>query len=76
MDNPPPDDYDWSTSDTAQRYAAMRDALLQQNRTILFSICDWGKADVQVWGNQTGASWRMSGDIQRMLLTTPYPLSS
>jgi alpha-galactosidase len=41
----------------------MRDALLAQNRTILYSLCDWGIADVDIWGNATGNSWRMSGDI-------------
>lgn len=44
----------------------MRDALLGVNRTILYSLCDWGQADVNDWGNQTGNSWRMSGDIQGM----------
>jgi len=58
--------YDWSTSRTAQRYSLMRDALLAQNRTILYSLCQWGRADVISWGNSTGHSWRMSGDI------TPY----
>jgi len=61
-----PAGYDWSTSNTAQRYRNMRDALLAQNRTILYSLCEWGQADVEVWGNATGNSWRMSGDI------TPY----
>jgi len=41
----------------------MRDALLAQNRTILYSLCEWGHANVQTWGNQTGSSWRHSGDI-------------
>ena len=41
----------------------MRDALLAQNRTILYSLCDWGQADVGSWGNVTGNSWRMSSDI-------------
>ncbi|KAJ5609947.1 hypothetical protein N7510_006666 [Penicillium lagena] len=41
----------------------MKDALLNQNRTILFSLCDWGNADVNTWGNQTGNSWRMFNDI-------------
>lgn len=45
----------------------MRDALLavQNSRTILFSLCDWGQGDVEQWGAQTGNSWRMSGDISR-----------
>jgi len=58
-----PANYDWSTSNTAQRYRNMRDALLNQNRTILYSLCEWGQADVEAWGNSTGNSWRMSGDI-------------
>lgn len=41
----------------------MRDALLAQNRTILYSLCDWGQAAVGSWGNATGNSWRMSSDI-------------
>ena len=61
-----PTGYDWGTSNTAERYRIMRDALLAQNRTILYSLCEWGQADVEVWGNTTGNSWRMSGDI------TPY----
>jgi len=41
----------------------MRDALLSTNRTILYSLCEWGSAGVQTWGNATGASWRSTGDI-------------
>lgn len=59
----PPVGYDWGTSNTAHRYRIMRDALLAQNRTILYSLCEWGHADVVAWGNNTGNSWRMSGDI-------------
>jgi len=58
-----PAGYDWGTSLTARRFRNMRDALLNQERTILFSLCEWGQADVEVWGNETGNSWRMSGDI-------------
>ncbi|KAF7172109.1 hypothetical protein CNMCM6106_006387 [Aspergillus hiratsukae] len=63
--NPAPAGYDWSTSLTAERYRRMRDALLsvEADRTILYSLCDWGQADVNAWGNETGNSWRMSGDI-------------
>ncbi|KAL4892089.1 hypothetical protein BDV59DRAFT_193956 [Aspergillus ambiguus] len=45
LTNPAPPGYDWSQSRTAQRYRAMRDALLRVNRTILYSLCDWGQAD-------------------------------
>lgn len=41
----------------------MRDALERQNRTILYSLCEWGNAGVQEWGNATGNSWRATGDI-------------
>ncbi|KAJ6107259.1 hypothetical protein N7523_008582 [Penicillium sp. IBT 18751x] len=58
-----PPGYDWTKSKTYTRYTRMRDALLDQNRTILYSLCDWGDADVNTWGNETGNSWRMSGDI-------------
>ena len=59
-----PDGYDWSTSLTAARFNRMRDALDAQNRTILYSLCEWGTADVFSWGNDTAQSWRMSDDIQ------------
>ncbi|KAB5518199.1 glycoside hydrolase superfamily [Coniochaeta sp. 2T2.1] len=60
--NAPPG-YSWDTSNSAKRYHAMRDELLKQNRTIEFSMCIWGEANVQSWGNTTGHSWRMYGDI-------------
>lgn len=63
-DNLCPKGYDYSKSKTAQRYRAMRDALLDQDRTILYSLCEWGQAGVQYWGNATGNSWRMSSDIK------------
>ncbi|KAJ5688790.1 hypothetical protein N7462_003182 [Penicillium macrosclerotiorum] len=62
--NPAPAGYDWTTSKTFTRYSNMRDALQSVDRTILYSLCDWGQADVNTWGNETGNSWRMSGDIQ------------
>jgi alpha-galactosidase len=41
----------------------MRDALAQQNRTILYSLCEWGQAAVETWGNETAQSWRVTDDI-------------
>lgn len=61
--NPAPAGYDWSTSNSTKRYDQMRDALLAQNRTIQFSMCIWGTADIQSWANGTGSSYRMSDDI-------------
>jgi len=58
-----PPDYDYSTSITASRYRAMSAALLSQPRTIQYSLCAWGHAHVERWGNSTGHSWRMWGDI-------------
>ncbi|KAK1148998.1 hypothetical protein N8T08_007673 [Aspergillus melleus] len=63
LTTPAPSEYDWRQSNTALRYRRMRDALLAVNRTIAYSLCVWGQADVGVWGNETGNSWRISGDI-------------
>jgi len=67
LGNQAPSDYDWSQSNTAKRFNIMRDALaaVEDQRIILFSLCEWGTADVNSWGNQTGSSWRVSGDINR-----------
>jgi alpha-galactosidase len=59
-----PKDYDYSTSKTAVRYNRMRDALAAVDRPILYSLCDWGLANVATWGNATGQSWRQTGDIE------------
>ncbi|KAI0913289.1 glycoside hydrolase family 27 protein [Ustulina deusta] len=59
-----PAGYDYTTSNSSKRYGVMRDALQAQNRTILYSLCSWGTAGVEQWGNKTGNSWRMSGDIE------------
>ncbi|KAF2792488.1 glycoside hydrolase family 27 protein [Melanomma pulvis-pyrius CBS 109.77] len=58
-----PPDYDYTQSHTHARYTTMRDALLAQPRTILYSLCEWGEAGVNQWGNDTASSWRMSFDI-------------
>ncbi|KAK7928293.1 hypothetical protein PG985_005291 [Apiospora marii] len=60
---PCPPGYDWSTSNSTTRYNRMRDALLAQDRTIQYSLCIWGHANVVAWGNGTGHSWRMYSDI-------------
>ncbi|KAI0434737.1 glycoside hydrolase family 27 protein [Xylaria sp. FL1042] len=59
-----PAGYDYTQSNSAKRYEIMRDALQAQNRTILYSLCSWGTAGVEQYGNETGNSWRMSDDIQ------------
>lgn len=60
---PAPSGYDWATSNTFKRYKIMSDALLATNRTIEYSQCAWGHGHVDEWGNLTGHSWRMWGDI-------------
>jgi alpha-galactosidase len=45
------------------RMRRMRDALLKQERGILFAICQGGVDEVWKWGNKTGHSWRISDDI-------------
>jgi alpha-galactosidase len=45
------------------RYPAMRDALNKTGRAIYYSLCSWGTDQVWLWGNQTGNSWRTTGDI-------------
>eukprot|EP01084_Bolivina_argentea_P189708 326189_1 len=45
------------------RYNAMRDALNKTGRPIFFSMCSWGGGNVDFWGNNTGNSWRTTGDI-------------
>lgn len=62
-DQPAPPGYDWSTSKSAERFRRMRDALVAQDRVIQYSLCAWGHAHVEQWGNDTGHSWRMWGDI-------------
>ncbi|KAL1799261.1 hypothetical protein ACET3X_003298 [Alternaria dauci] len=58
-----PTGYDWTTSKSFVRYKVMSDALIATNRTIEYSQCAWGHAHIEQWGNSTGHSWRMWGDI-------------
>jgi alpha-galactosidase len=58
-----PANYSWATSKSFLRYKSMSDALLLTNRTIEYSQCAWGHAHIEQWGNSTGHSWRMWGDI-------------
>lgn len=44
------------------RYETMRDALLAQSHTILYSLCQWGADNVATWGATVGNSWRISSD--------------
>jgi alpha-galactosidase len=46
------------------RYPKMRDALNSTNRSIFYSICQWGTEDVATWAKDVGNSWRTTGDIE------------
>ncbi|RMY32013.1 hypothetical protein D0865_14846 [Hortaea werneckii] len=59
----PVDGVDYSISKTAQRFKIMENALLEQERTILYSLCQWSVNQVWTWGNETANSWHMSNDI-------------
>lgn len=54
----------------------MRDAIIKTGRPMLYSLCEWGEANVQTWGNQTAQSWRSTGDISGKLILFTSPLFS
>jgi alpha-galactosidase len=64
--------YDWCgarnlyTDDEMQPlYQKMGDALLKSGRPMLFSLCQYGRADVWKWGPDAGGNaWRTTGDIR------------
>jgi len=63
--------YDWCgarnlyTDDEMQAvYQKMGDALRATGRPILYSLCQYGRADVWKWGPEVGGNaWRTTGDI-------------
>jgi alpha-galactosidase len=64
--------YDWCgartlyTDDEMQvLYQKMGDALLATGRPIVYSLCQYGRADVWKWGPDVGGNlWRTTGDIR------------
>jgi alpha-galactosidase len=64
--------YDWCgarnvyTDDEMQAlYQKMGDALLKSGRPILYSLCQYGRADVWKWAPDVGGNaWRTTGDIR------------
>ena len=64
--------YDWCgaknlyTDDEMQAlYQIMGDALLKTGRAIVYSLCQYGRADVWKWGADVGGNaWRTTGDIR------------
>jgi alpha-galactosidase len=46
-------------------YQLMGDALLKSGRPILYSLCQYGRAEVWRWGTDVGGNaWRTTGDIR------------
>jgi alpha-galactosidase len=46
-------------------YQIMGDALLKASRPIVYSLCQYGRADVSKWGADVGGNaWRTTGDIR------------
>jgi alpha-galactosidase len=46
-------------------YQIMGDAVLKSGRPILYSLCQYGRADVWKWGADVGGNaWRTTGDIR------------
>jgi len=64
--------YDWcgarnlySDGEMQALYQKMGDALLKAGRSILYSLCQYGRADVWKWGPEVGGNaWRTTGDIR------------
>jgi alpha-galactosidase len=64
--------YDWcgaariyKDEDMQAVYQKMGDALLKTGRPIVYSLCQYGRANVWNWGSKVGGNlWRTTGDIQ------------
>ena len=58
------DTTDQSVAEIRKPYQIMGDALKQQDRDILFSLCQYGMGNVGEWGQEAGGnSWRTSRDV-------------
>ena len=63
--------YDWcgarniyTDEEMQAAYQKMGDALRAANRPIVYSLCQYGRADVWKWGPEVGGNlWRTTGDI-------------
>lgn len=50
--------------DAIERYTKMGKALRATNRSIVYSICEWGQREPWKWAKKVGGElWRISGDI-------------
>jgi alpha-galactosidase len=58
--------YDWCSTDGVDpkiAYPTMRDALRKAGRSIVFSMCEWGRSQPWTWARGVGHLWRTTGDI-------------
>jgi alpha-galactosidase len=54
----------WKDTDMPAVYQRMGEALRDAGRPIVFSLCQYGRANVQEWGPRAGGNlWRTTGDI-------------
>ena len=59
--------YDWcntGTRNAEEAYTTMHNALAATGRSIVFSICEWGKSKPWLWAGPVGNLWRTTDDIQ------------
>jgi alpha-galactosidase len=57
--------YDSTQDDLQGLYQKMGEALQNTHRPIVYSLCQYGEADVWKWGAKTGGNlWRTTGDIR------------
>src|SRR5688572_28009303 len=72
---------DGSRADFVRRYTAMREALDQTGRPMVYSICEWGQSKPWEWAPGVGHLWRTTGDISdnwpsvRSIITQNAPLA-
>jgi alpha-galactosidase len=58
--------YDWCNTDGVDpkiAYPTMRNALKATGRSILFSMCEWGRNQPWTWARGVAHIWRTTGDI-------------
>jgi alpha-galactosidase len=54
----------WGNRDMQAVYQRMGDALQATGRPIVYSLCQYGRSNVQEWGPRVGGNlWRTTGDI-------------
>jgi alpha-galactosidase len=54
---------DGSRADFVRRYTAMREAIDEAGRPMVYSICEWGQSKPWEWATGVGHLWRTTGDI-------------